>query len=140
MRKIALITLVLVSAALCSDALRFSCSLASRDGSIEQSFKGTFYDGFLFGKIHKKKSTRTVCNTVKNDVVKAKLLNPADGAPLVEGPAEGESGFIAQDSVCTEYADYKVKMHLSEDTLEIARKGTDDCLLFDQVTTPHMDK
>ena len=140
MRKIALITLVLVSVALCSDALRFSCSLGSRDGSIEQSFKGTFYDGFLFGKIHKKKSTRSVCNTVKNDVVKAKLLNPADGAPLVEGPAEGESGFIAQDSVCTEYADYKVKMHLSEDTLEIARKGTDDCLLFDQVTTPHMDK
>ena len=141
MRKIALIALMLVSAVLASDALRFSCSVASRNGSFEQSFKGSYYDGLLFGKIHKKQSRLAAkCDTVKSTVVSAKLLNPADGNPLVESAAEGEMGVLAQDSICTEYADYKVKMRVSEDTLAIARKGTDDCLLFAPVTKPAAEK
>lgn len=141
MRKIALIALMLVSAVLASDALRFSCSVASRNGSFEQSFKGTYYDGLLFGKVHKKHSKLAAkCDTVTNVVAAAKLLNPADGNPLVESAAEGTSGVTAQDTICTEYADYKIKVRVSEDTLAIARKGTDDCLLFAPVTKPAAEK
>ena len=141
MRKIAFFALILVSVALCADALRFSCSVASRNGSFEQSFKGTYYDGLLFGKVHKKQSKLAAkCDTVTNVVSAAKLLNPANGSPLVETTAEGTSGVTAQDTICTEYADYKIKVRVSEDTLAIARKGTDDCLLFEPIIKPAAEK